>query len=210
MIYTTCKLRQKSFAYCSKEPTHSAAHGHGCTAARFMHERLAVSQSVDGIFLQNSPISSGKKPCVFLKKPRAEAFRKRAYIFRNVFHNWKPYVIRTRANVYLIWNFFFWLWCRHTASAPITSGQSDVVCSNKEVQKRLAQIERHSRNWHMEPIMFVGIVACACDQHALAFKILFFRSFVRSCFTFFLLYVCVQHREIQTAATKGLPSDYFR
>jgi len=73
----------------------------------FMHERLAVSQSVDGIFLQNSPMSSGEKPCVFLKKPRAEAFRQRAYIFRNVFHNWKPYVIRNRANVYLIGKSFF-------------------------------------------------------------------------------------------------------
>jgi len=62
--------------------------------------------------------------------------------------------------------------------------RTQVMCSNKVAQKRLAQ--RHSRN---SCHMFVCIVVCACSRHALNFKILFFGSFVTrkgycmTCFT---------------------------
>jgi len=92
------------------------------------------------------------------------------------------------------------MFCRHTARAPITSGtvtflrcyadtqlalkvqqeRTQVVCGNKEAQKRLTD---HSNplpqlTLDSEPIMFVGIVVCACSRHALGLKMLFFRSFV--------------------------------
>ena len=62
-----------------------------------------------------------------------------------------------------------------------------MVCGSKEARQRLARIKWHSHNGHMEPIMFSGIVVCACSRHALGFKIFSLRSFV----------------------TKGLLRDYF-
>ena len=53
--------------------------------------------------------------------------------------------LRNLNSYYYWWSVsFFWLLCRHTASAPTTAGTHTVVCSNKVAWKRLAR--RHSRN----------------------------------------------------------------
>jgi len=79
-------------------------------------------------------------------------------------------------------NIFFFCWC--FADTQITrqlhQERTQVVCGSKEAQKRLARIEQHSRNWHVEPIMYIGIVVCTCSRHALVFKMLLFRSVVRA------------------------------
>jgi len=53
-----------------------------------------------------------------------------------------------------------------------------MVRSSKVTVKFVEKIERHSRNGHIGPIMFVVIVVCACIQHAIVFKklLLFHKS----------------------------------
>jgi len=53
-----------------------------------------------------------------------------------------------------------------------------MVHGNKEAQKRLARLERHSRNgpWTRNWSFFVGIVVCACSRHVFGFKFWFFRG----------------------------------
>jgi len=96
--------------------------------------------------------------------------------------------------------FFYYMFCCHTARAPITSGTitflrcyadtqlalevqqecTQVVCGNKEARKRLTDRSNPFPQLilNSELIMFVGIVVCACSRHALSLKMLFFRSFV--------------------------------
>jgi len=46
---------------------------------------------------------------------------------------------------FLLPNFLFLIFNRHTASALLHQERTQVVCGSKEAWKRLAQIERHSR-----------------------------------------------------------------
>jgi len=50
-----------------------------------------------------------------------------------------------------------------------------VVCSNRQARKRLAQRHSGSRN---SCHIFVCMVVCACSRHAVDFKMLFLISFV--------------------------------
>ena len=72
-----------------------------------------------------------------------------------------------------------------TGTLPRSWERIRMVHSSK-VTVILARIERYSRNWHIEPILFLGVVVCACSWHALAFKMLFLRFFV----WFFWFLVC--------------------
>ena len=65
------------------------------------------------------------------------------------------------------WDFFFWCDAATQLALQVQQERTQVVCGGKEARKRLARVAQLSRNWHMEPIMFVGIVVCAFSQHSL-------------------------------------------
>jgi len=70
--------------------------------------------------------------------------------------------------------FFCWFWI-HTASAPSTAETS--TSRGTELGKPRGSPAR--RHCHSSCHMFVWIVVCACSRHALDFKMLFLRSFVK-------------------------------
>ena len=75
--------------------------------------------------------------------------------------------------------FFFWVYAT-TQSALLVQQERTHVCSVIRKPRNAWLIRTALSQWtlDLEPIMFVGIIVCACSRHALGFGMLLFRSVV--------------------------------
>ena len=74
------------------------------------------------------------------------------------------------------WVFFFWFGI-HTASTPITSGA--YIDGGAVIRKPGSAWLEGTPTIHVTCLYISWYVVCACSRHALDFKFLFFRSFVK-------------------------------